>query len=163
MSPTKTKRLLRSRKDRYIAGVCGGLGEYFDIDPLIFRLIFLIVFFFGGAGLLVYLILWIAIPEEGEDKRSREISANLKEGANKMAEEIKKNKHKASHNQIIGGLLILTVGVIFLVNNFLPGFGMGKLWPLFLIILAIGIITGELRPRKEPEESKEKEGKKERK
>jgi len=152
MSPTEVKKLTRSRKDRYIAGVCGGLGEYFDIDSLIFRLIFLIVFFFGGAGLLIYIILWIAIPEEGEDKRSQEIGTKLKEGANKMAEEIKKNKHKASHNQIIGGLLILTVGVIFLVNNFWPGLGMGKLWPLFLIIIAIGIITGELRIGKKTEE-----------
>jgi len=156
MSPTKTKKLWRSKKDHYLAGVCGGLGEYFDIDPLIFRLIFLIVLFFGGAGLLIYLILWIVVPEEGEDKRSREIGASIKEGANKMAEEIKEKPRRSTHNQIIGGLLILVIGVIFLINNFLPKVGFDKLWPLILIILAIGIITGALRSEKKSEGKKER-------
>lgn len=63
-APTQTepKRLYRSRKDRVIAGVCGGLAEYFGIDPLIVRLIALVLLFFGG-GFLLYIIGWIAIPQ----------------------------------------------------------------------------------------------------
>lgn len=57
------KKLYRSRKDRVIAGVCGGIADYFGIDPLAVRLISLILLFFGG-GFLVYIILWIAIPEQ---------------------------------------------------------------------------------------------------
>ncbi len=56
------KKLFRSRTNRKIAGVCGGLGDYFNIDPTLVRILFLI--FFGGGGLLLYIICWIAVPEE---------------------------------------------------------------------------------------------------
>ena len=59
------KLLRRSRTDRYGVGVCGGLGAYFDVDPVIFRVIFAVLAVFGGAGVLLYLLLWLAIPEEG--------------------------------------------------------------------------------------------------
>ncbi len=58
------KRLYRSRKDRMIAGVCGGIAEYFNIDPVIVRIIALILLLPGGLpGLIPYIILWIAVPE----------------------------------------------------------------------------------------------------
>ena len=62
------KRLYRSKKDSKIAGVCSGMGDYFEIDPVIVRLIFLATFFIG-AGSLVYLIGWLIIPmgEEWKD------------------------------------------------------------------------------------------------
>lgn len=47
-----------------IAGVAGGLANYFDIDPTIVRILFVIIFFAGGASLLAYLIMWIIVPEE---------------------------------------------------------------------------------------------------
>lgn len=57
------KRLYRSEEERMIAGVCGGLAEYFDIDPVIVRLIFFILLLPGGfPGLLPYIILWIVVP-----------------------------------------------------------------------------------------------------
>ena len=59
------KRLQRSRHDRVIAGVAGGLGEYFDIDPVIFRIGFVVLAFLGGAGILLYPAAWLLLPEEG--------------------------------------------------------------------------------------------------
>ena len=61
---TKFKRLYRSKRNRIIAGVCGGLGEYFKIDPVLIRLIWVIITVIYGAGILAYLILWIIIPEK---------------------------------------------------------------------------------------------------
>ena len=61
-----TKRLHRSRTDRMIAGVCGGLGRYFGIDPTLVRLAFVVIALAVGSGLLAYLILWIIIPLEPE-------------------------------------------------------------------------------------------------
>ena len=59
------KRLFRSRNDRMFAGVAGGLGEYFDIDPTVVRILFVLSIFFGvGSGLLVYFILMLVVPEE---------------------------------------------------------------------------------------------------
>ena len=61
--PIETPRkLYRSRKERMIAGICGGLSEHFGIDPTWIRLIFILLFFAGGCALLVYLILWIIVP-----------------------------------------------------------------------------------------------------
>lgn len=59
-----TKKLYRSKTDRKIAGICGGLGEYFDIDPTWIRIIALISLLTWGVGGLTYLICWLLIPEQ---------------------------------------------------------------------------------------------------
>lgn len=64
------KRLYRSRKDRMIAGVCGGIAEYFNIDPVIVRVIAVLLLFPGGLpGLVPYLVLWIIVPENPRQKK----------------------------------------------------------------------------------------------
>ena len=62
------KRLYRSNKNRMIAGICGGIGEYFDIDPTLVRVVYIIVSVFSVAfpGILVYLILWVIIPHSNK-------------------------------------------------------------------------------------------------
>lgn len=60
------KKLMRLRSDRKIAGVCSGFAEYFDLDVTMVRVVWLIVAFFGGGGILAYIIAWIVIPEEPE-------------------------------------------------------------------------------------------------
>ena len=61
------KRLRRSRDERMIFGVCGGLGEFFGLDPIWFRLMFVILALPGGLpGILPYLILWLVIPQESK-------------------------------------------------------------------------------------------------
>ena len=63
------KKLYRSRKDAKIAGVCGGIAEYFDVDATIIRLLAVLTIFFGGGGIIAYIVAWIIIPlapvEEG--------------------------------------------------------------------------------------------------
>lgn len=58
------KRLYRSRTDRKIAGVCGGLGKYFNLDPVIFRIVWVALALGAGVGIIAYLIFWLAVPEE---------------------------------------------------------------------------------------------------
>jgi phage shock protein PspC (stress-responsive transcriptional regulator) len=59
----RPRRLYRDPDNRVIGGVCGGMGAYMNVDPVIFRIIFVIIFFGFGVGLLIYLVLWIVIPE----------------------------------------------------------------------------------------------------
>lgn len=59
-----SKRLYRSVQNRKIAGVCAGLADYFDIDPTIVRLLLVVFFLMGGAGVIAYIIAWIVVPEE---------------------------------------------------------------------------------------------------
>ena len=56
------KRLHRSRTEKMIAGVCGGLAEYFGVDPTIVRVLWVVMVLFAGTGILLYLILWIVMP-----------------------------------------------------------------------------------------------------
>jgi phage shock protein C len=58
------KHLQRSRTEKMIGGVCGGLGEYFGIDPTIVRVLWVAVTLIGGAGILLYLVLWVIMPEQ---------------------------------------------------------------------------------------------------
>jgi phage shock protein C len=62
------KKFYRSKKDRVIAGACSGIAEYFDIDPIIVRLIALSLELFAGGGIIAYLIAWIAVQNEPEDQ-----------------------------------------------------------------------------------------------
>ena len=63
--PPEPRRLYRSRSDRLIGGVCGGLGRHFGIDPIIFRIAAVALVFAGGAGALIYLAMLLLVPEEG--------------------------------------------------------------------------------------------------
>ncbi len=58
------KRLYRSVDERLLAGVCGGLSDYFGIDPVIFRLVFIILTISGGSGILLYLLFWLIVPRQ---------------------------------------------------------------------------------------------------
>jgi phage shock protein C len=58
------KRLFRSRRDRILGGVCGGLGNYLNIDPVLVRVVWAILFFAAGVGFLAYILAWIIVPEE---------------------------------------------------------------------------------------------------
>jgi phage shock protein C len=65
---TSTRRLYRSKYDRQIAGVCGGLAAYFNVEPTIVRVIFVLITFMGGPGLLLYIVLALVVPEESDEK-----------------------------------------------------------------------------------------------
>ena len=60
----QTHKLYRSRDDRMIGGVCGGLGDFFGMDPTLIRLLFVLLTLFGGSGILVYIFMWLIVPEE---------------------------------------------------------------------------------------------------
>ena len=92
-----TKRLYRDPDNRILGGVCGGLGAYFNTDPLLFRLLFVILFFGAGSGLLIYIILWIATPEALTTAQKLEMRGepitidNIKKAVREEFENVKKN------------------------------------------------------------------------
>jgi len=149
------KILYRSNTNRIIFGVCGGLGEYFDIDPLIFRIIFLVLTFSAGSGLLIYLILAFLIPKNPETKISEKNKdhIDLKMKAQELASELKDLKNPVNEKRrgvarLFLGLLILFFGFGLLAQNlhlipryyfdFSIFFG---LWPILLILLGLSILS----------------------
>ena len=83
------KRLYRSRTERVLGGVCGGIAEYFGVDPTLVRLLALVLILAGGAGIIAYIIAWIVIPEEPEEEKAEEkpmITGERKEAGKKDIE-----------------------------------------------------------------------------
>lgn len=95
------KRLYRDPERSYIAGVCSGLGEYFSIDPIVLRIVFLVLIFFKGFGLILYAILWIAVPRaltprqrlemKGEPINISNIEKTIREESSQIRQNIKKS------------------------------------------------------------------------
>ncbi len=91
-----SKKLYRLEEDKIIGGVCSGLAEYLDIDSSIVRIAFLLIFFFGGSGLLIYFIMWIIIPAKPSSDVSSEkvVPTSAKKIEKKVETETPKTKNK---------------------------------------------------------------------
>ena len=136
-------RLYRSTTDRMIGGVCGGLGAYLDIDPVLVRLFFVLLVIAGGSGVLIYLLLWILIPSEpsalAEDATVRTGAQEIADRARGLGDEMRTSirNHNPQTALIIGAALVV-LGAMFLVQNLHIGWlywlDAGVLWPLLLII-----------------------------
>jgi len=141
-------RLYRSRTDRMIGGVCGGLGQYLGVDPVIVRLFFVLLALGGsGIGGLAYLLLWIIVPYE--DQGEMTTSDAIRSGADEMAERARtlgsdlRSAARTRNPQaglIIGAALVI-LGVMFLLQNMLEmldifwlrWLNFATLWPLLLV------------------------------
>jgi len=77
-----TKKIYRSESDRMIAGICGGIGEYFDIDPTLVRIIFAFILL-SGSGFILYIILWVVIPSQSQVKNKGYENKQEKNTSNK--------------------------------------------------------------------------------
>jgi phage shock protein C len=138
------KRLFRSKDNRVFFGVCGGLGEYFDVDPTIIRIIFVILAVWGGIGVIAYIIGIFVIPENPKEKDGVKKESKVAEKIEQVASEVKENFKKEStilRADQIFGLIIVLIGLGFLFGNFFPFFNIWKMWPLLIIILGIIIIA----------------------
>jgi len=82
----RVHNLYRSKRNRMIAGVAGGLAEYFGVDVILLRLLWLLSFFFGGAGLLIYIVAWIVMPS-GQDEYGKQQRVDLRPQAGRTAAE----------------------------------------------------------------------------
>ena len=157
------KRLYRSRSDRMIWGVCGGLAKYFDIDPTIVRIIAVLSIFLNGLGILAYIILAIVVPLEGSkatepkdtikenveemkgtaSELGREIQSTLRGGEDE-SEEMAKVHHRRRN---IFGIILIVVGILFLLGSFdfFWWFRWSYLWPLILVAIGALIVISARR------------------
>lgn len=118
----EVKKLYRSTENRMIAGVAGGVAEYFSVDPVLIRLLWVLSIFIGGSGLLVYILAWLIIPEGMHPP-----------DFNSSGE--KDNQEQVYRN---GGLILIALGIFFLARFLFPAVLFQLSWPLILI--AIGLL-----------------------
>lgn len=84
----ETKRITRSRSQRMIAGVAGGLAAYFNIDPIFVRIAFVVLTLINGIGAILYLVLWLIVPNEGSLAEGRSTVQEAVEEMRAMADEM---------------------------------------------------------------------------
>jgi len=126
--------LYRSKQNRMIAGVAGGMAEYANLDVTLMRLIWALAFFAGGVGFLAYIICWIIIPENtGEYMQNTENAYN--ETGQPM---IGANQGTDGRRNV--GLVLIGLGLIFLIKNFIPWHYWDKGWPLILVVVGLYIL-----------------------
>lgn len=129
-------KLYRSVSNRMVGGVSGGLGAYLNIDPIFIRLLFVLIFFGTDFGFILYVILWILIPEEGKDYGFKDDS--FSDRVKSMGSDVQQavtQPHPQS-GLILGAGLIIIGGILFLDRlnfSWLSWMDFDILWPLILI------------------------------
>lgn len=162
------KRLYRSRSDRMLFGVAGGFAEYLDMDPAFVRIIWALLILAGGAGLLLYIVAAIVIPEApygsvaggpgGPGAAPADPSAdpavaaaggapvpNAMPGQSAWVTD-RGRRHDGNGALVLGGLLVI-VGGWFLVRDLLPNFDDRLVGPGFLIVVGVFLLLGAMRRR----------------
>lgn len=127
------RRLERDLQNRVLGGVCSGLGNYFDMDPTIWRVLFFILFWLGLSGLLIYIILWIVMPA-GLTQPHQDAFA---QDTTPVGEENGSNKNKGS---MTAGLVLIGIGAIALLARYIPQISWHTAWPVILIVIGIFLI-----------------------
>jgi phage shock protein PspC (stress-responsive transcriptional regulator) len=142
------KKLYRSRKNRTIGGVAAGLGEYFDIDATLVRIIFVISLFLGGTGIIAYILLWIIVPEEPfpgfaskqtPESPSEGTSADP-ENADLYEEYARRHEERKKKRLLFLGIGLILVGLFFLADNFIPRIHFTDFLSVILIAIGIGLL-----------------------
>ena len=165
------KRLYRSNTDRKVGGVAGGLGEYFRMDPLLIRLIFVILTLAGGGGVLIYIVLWIVTPENpvifsqatnppNQEPPNQEPGTPTQDPGQPVGESPvvaasapqTKERKKGS---LVGGLILITIGTLFLADEIFPAVNFGDLWPLILVAIGAGLLINAFAGRKNSKNNQE--------
>ena len=183
-------RLYRSESDQMLSGVSGGLAEYFDIDPVIVRLLWVILTIFsGGLLIVVYAAFWIVMPRyssiygdepeelgaagdsesEATDENDENDSpgtgdsesndsadrppgaksqpaavASARKSRRRTTRRLRRRRIRRGQAGVVIGAVLVIVGGIALLNNFLPFYDPWRLWPLILVGIGLAILAGRL-------------------
>jgi phage shock protein C len=131
------EELRRKTSSARIAGVAAGLANYFNTSPLLFRLLFILAAFWGGTGILIYAILWISLPSDLVPSNTPKPGENDQNQAGKSS--------NSGGNTLGTGLVLITLGVLFLLETYIPAFYFEKFWPVLLILLGIILLLNSIK------------------
>lgn len=117
---TETRRVRRSRRDRVLGGVCGGVGRNLNVDPILLRIAAVALALSGGLGVPAYVVAWIAIPEEAGPEAEPPVPAVGRHGV-----------------ALVVGTSLIALGALLLAQRVVPWFSGAMFWPV--VIKAIGV------------------------
>ena len=121
------KRLYRSETNKVFSGVCGGLGEYFDVDPVLVRVVTVILTLATGVALFAYIAAWIIVPRREEQAET--VSATSTEPT-----------QDTSWRKYMPGLVLIGIGALLLIRESFYWFDWSEIWPVMLILAGLALI-----------------------
>lgn len=127
------KKLERNPMNKVLGGVCSGLADYFKLDVALVRVLFVIAFLFASFGFWLYVILWIVVPEGKIDFSSSRQPDNVTQTSN--------DEDRKKLTSVVSGVIVILIGLMFLINNFIPISWIWKLWPLILVIIGVVMVV----------------------
>ncbi|MCF6269893.1 MAG: PspC domain-containing protein [Melioribacteraceae bacterium] len=135
----------RSRQNRILGGVAAGLGEYLTIEPIVVRVFFVVSVLFSGIGILLYLIMWIVLPEEKfifdnvSSNTSQKTESNTTDA---NSENINFTFHQAKkrNGKVIFGIILIIIGMFFLGIEIFSFLNFDDLFPVILIGLGVFLL-----------------------
>lgn len=150
MNEYTNSRLTKSKNDKIIEGVCGGLAEYFRIDPVIVRFIFVILIFINWIGIILYLILVIIMPKADKIEQSsketiienvHEFGGRVKDVGEGLSSAIMKRSEE-KHRSLWPGIFLIIIGVFFLLDNLdmIDWINKHLLWPIIIILIGVWLL-----------------------
>jgi len=162
MNNSNSTRLYRSREHRVFGGVAGGLADYFNIDVILARLLFVVIFLAGGGGVIIYVILWIITPEEPlitpspyEGNGFGGSSHNNTDADISDATIVSDGKKQNNNKTFIAGMALILIGFLFLINTMMPQLVILQFWPIIIIVVGIMLVVNEVKPTQKENSYKE--------
>ncbi|MCX9083289.1 MAG: PspC domain-containing protein [Candidatus Methanoperedens sp.] len=150
-------RITKSKTDRVIEGVCGGIAQYYGIDPVIVRFIFVVLLFMNGIGFFIYLILAIIMPKP--DKLDQLPNETIRENVQEMGERVKEageglgkafskdTEEKTRHRTGWFGIILILLGITLLLDrlNLIKWLDKDLLWPVIIIFIGVWLLIKRWR------------------
>lgn len=139
-------KLYKSSTNKVFDGVCGGIGEYFAVDPVIIRILWMLLVMFGGTGFIAYIIAMFIIPRQDEVDESMASDAPAEavaadEDVSSKGERLFSSRFWGALLIIVGGLMLLRhIDPVWSIFNVLGRFMISILWPAALIILGVYLL-----------------------
>lgn len=141
-------RLYRSRRVRVLGGVAGGLAKYFNLDPILIRVLFVIITILHGFGVLLYIILWIVVPEEPFEIAYPMSQDNADPNAQPTTTfDSMTDSHPKSNGtgRVVAGVILIGIGLIFFADRIIPSFDFSDVFPIALIVVGALLLWNSLK------------------
>jgi phage shock protein PspC (stress-responsive transcriptional regulator) len=146
------RRLTRNTKGAVLGGVAAGFADYTEIDPVLVRLIFIVLCIAGGSGLILYVVCWLIMPRDDEQPAGGEaaqvppadrFAGEVREAGERVVDNLRQTAGSPGRGRLIGGTVLILLGAILLIEQFLPSHWLtfSHLWPLVIIAVGVAVLA----------------------
>jgi phage shock protein PspC (stress-responsive transcriptional regulator) len=154
------RRLTRDPRNAVLGGVASGLADYFDVDPALVRIGFILLCLLHGLGVIMYLVAWVVMPRRDaapdlpppDPPPMDRVVDQVREKGEAVVDDLRAGRHRQRHRdgngngRIIAGVILIGMGLVFLIDRlswlYWPHWlHLGRLWPIVLIVIGIWMIA----------------------